>query len=538
MSSSAGAIQVQSLQPEHPDHCPACSTPIQHVTKNPFERAREGLVQLEMLAKLEADHERGLRSLDEASRELRAMLRELEEFSISEGQADTELCIYLAGIPHPPVTPDWWAPLLSSDRDQTVFTPSLDQLLELADIAATRDVNTQEALKVREAELAEQRRLNDARVWVAEHVSRINRVAEDAALARARIAAWEDANAGLMKLASEEALGNERDRPIKEAYDSFYRYLTLFCAQLPGMLIADLNIATMELYNEFNHTDRPEDKLSELLLPITGEGIIQVAFCGRPAQRVNALTALSEGHIRCLGLAILLAKAKSVGAPLIVFDDAINAIDHDHRSGIRKAIFESERFEKTQIIVTCHSPEFVKDIENHLPQKLRGDCCQYVLMHHSGDHQPRVSPDVGSQNYLSRARDAIDNRFDPRDALSFARKSLEMLTDKAWKWLESHRVGNISVQMDGPGKEPQLRNLCEALQKKLQKSPTFAHASKQPLLDNLNAILGIPEQNLIWTLLNKGTHEEPNRDDFDMVHVRTVLNVLGNIDALELRRDR
>jgi hypothetical protein len=38
--------------------------------------------------------------------------------------------------------------------------------------------------------------------------------------------------------------------------------------------------------------------------------------------------------------------------------------------------------------------------------------------------------------------------------------------------------------------------------------------------------------------LNKGTHEEPNRDDFDMVHVETVLSVLGNIDALELRPNR
>jgi hypothetical protein len=223
---------------------------------------------------------------------------------------------------------------------------------------------------------------------------------------------------------------------------------------------------------------------------------------------------------------------------VIVFDDAINAIDHDHRSGIRQAIFESERFRQTQIIVTCHSPEFVKDIENHLPQDLRRDCRQYVLLHHRGDHQPRVNPDAGSQNYLARAREAIDTRFNPRDALSFARKSLEMLANKAWKWLESHRVGNMSVQIEGPGKEPQLRTLCEALRTKLRDTPTFAHASKQPLMDSLNTILGIPEQNLVWTLLNKGAHEEPNRDDFDMAHVETVLAVLRNIDALELRPNR
>jgi hypothetical protein len=33
--------------------------------------------------------------------------------------------------------------------------------------------------------------------------------------------------------------------------------------------------------------------------------------------------------------------------PTIVFDDAINAIDHDHRGGIREALFESETFAET-----------------------------------------------------------------------------------------------------------------------------------------------------------------------------------------------
>ncbi|WP_208113495.1 hypothetical protein [Tahibacter aquaticus] len=72
---------------------------------------------------------------------------------------------------------------------------------------------------------------------------------------------------------------------------------------------------TIALYNEFNHRDRDEDKLADLCLPLTGDGIIDIAFRGNPQRRVNALAALSEGHIRCLGLAILLAKAEAVGAP-------------------------------------------------------------------------------------------------------------------------------------------------------------------------------------------------------------------------------
>ena len=68
------------------------------------------------------------------------------------------------------------------------------------------------------------------------------------------------------------------------------------------------------------------DKLAALHLPLTSEQRIEFSFRGNPQVRVDALKILSEGHIRCLGLSILLAKSLSVESPLIVFDDAINAI--------------------------------------------------------------------------------------------------------------------------------------------------------------------------------------------------------------------
>jgi len=528
---------VLALRAEHADLCPACLTPIADVAKNPFERAEAGLRELKELAALETEHERLVRACNEAGRTLRAELAKLEEFLRSEGRADSPVALYLRELPRNPEGRDWWRGAYSPNTGETGAKPSVEQILEVADAASARDERTQEALRARDEDLAAQQRLNDARVWMAEHDTTRARAMEDASQARVRIGQWELANEDLIRRAGLEAAANEQDCPIKEAYDSFYGLLERFRGQLPGMLMADLNASTMALYNEFNHDDRDEDKLADLRLPLTGEDIIEIAFRGNPERRVNALVALSEGHIRCLGLAILLAKSESVGAPAIIFDDAINAIDHEHRGGIRHALFETDRFAATQLVVTCHSPEFIKDVENRLPREARGDCQQYVLRHHAGDHQPRVNPDVGTQNYLARARQAME-RFDPRDALSFARKSLEMQTHKAWKWLESHRIGNIAVLVEGPGKEPQLRTLCEALAAKLRTTPTFTHRSKEPLLAGLNTILGIGEQNLVWTLLNKGTHEEPDRDDFDLAHVETVLRVLDAIDALPMPRAR
>ena len=144
----------------------------------------------------------------------------------------------------------------------------------------------------------------------------------------------------------------------------------------------------MTLYNAFNRNDWDADKLSALHLPLTGDSKIEITFRGKPNERVDALHVLSEGHIRCLGLAILLAKAKSIQCPVVIFDDAINAIDHDHRGGIRETIFESDHFAQTQLIVTCHSNEFIKDIEQNLPKGERDECQIYLFRHHNGDYQP------------------------------------------------------------------------------------------------------------------------------------------------------
>ena len=81
-------------------------------------------------------------------------------------------------------------------------------------------------------------------------------------------------------------------------------------------------------------------------------------------------------------------------------------------------------------------------------------------------------------------------------------------------------------------------NLCEALLKKLNDTATFVHANKAPLVAAYGRILGIPVNNLVWSYLNKGTHEEADRDDFDAEKVEWVVQTLQEVDALDLRDGR
>jgi len=125
-----------------------------------------------------------------------------------------------------------------------------------------------------------------------------------------------------------------------------------------------------------------------------------------------------------------------------------------------------------------------------------------------------------------------------REALAALRQALEMLSEKIWHWLESHELGVLTLMLAGVNAEPKLRNLCEALVKKLNEASTFNHANKERVLVAYRRILGIPKTNLVWTYLNKGTHEEADRDDFDGELVESIVQTLEELDKLDVRPGR
>lgn len=531
---------VLALQATEGDHCPACDTPLADAKSNPFDKAMTGLAHLEELGELQEERKIALGKVATASRELRRQLANLTVFVATHGEQETPVGRYLAGLAAEP-RGDWWAavyPIRAPHESGTAAASvTLEQILAVADRVAVQDAASLLAHQERQRNITERDGLIAFQLSVQAQDLKRQQLVDGVAAAKSRIAAFDVGNAALIREVAQEALDITRDAPIKAAYDRFLALLRNYRNQLPGTLMEGLNDAAMNLYNEFNRNDLEPDKLAALHLPVTGEQKIEISFRGNPQVRVDALRILSEGHIRCLGLAILLAKGQSIQSPLIVFDDAINAIDHDHRSGIRETIFESDHFAQTQLIVTCHSNEFIKDIQQHLPAQRRGDCQVYLFRSHTGNYQPRVTGNVPSKNYVVKARaskDALDNR----EALASCRQGLEMLSEKVWRWLASHDLGVLNLQLAGVGTEPGLRNLCEALFKRLEDAATFNHANKTLLVAAYGQILGIPAANLIWNNLNKGTHEEANRDDFDAALVETVVQTLEALDGLDLRVGR
>ncbi|MBK3752823.1 AAA family ATPase [Pseudomonas aeruginosa] len=521
------------------ERCPACDTPLDgqpHVATDPYQKATDGLRQLQELGALQDRQQTAETLLGQASRELRQMFAPIATFLTTQAEEDSATGRWIAQLQGEPVG-RWWSVLHPAAAAPEAGAPSLAKILAVVDRMAAQDDTSRRAQQDRLPHIAERRRLSEFQLRVQAQDLKRQQLTENVEAAKGRIKAFDETNAELIAQAEQEKLDIARDAPFKVAYDRFLEELRAYRDQLPEQLMTGLNDAAKDLYNAFNRNDRDEDKLSALHLPLTGDGKIEISFRGNPDARMDALHVLSEGHIRCLGLAILMAKAKSIGCPVIVFDDAINAIDHDHRGGIREAIFESDQFAQTQLIVTCHSNEFIKDIQQHLPVQRRGSCQVYLFRHHDGNYQPRVAGNIPTANYIAKARAAREVLND-REALAASRQALEMLSEKTWRWLGSHDQGLLNLLLAGVGAEPALRNLCEALVKKLRDAQTFNHTNKDPLMTAYGRVLGIPVNNLVWTYLNKGTHEEAERDDFDGELVETVVQTLEELDRLDLRPGR
>jgi recombinational DNA repair ATPase RecF len=361
---------IIDLQATEGSHCPACDTPLDgpnHVLNNPYEKAAVGLKQLSDLAELQVNQKQATESVAQASRSLKAKLETLRKFVISNAEQATVVGRYLTALPEV-VTGVWWVSIYDAYAKPELELPSLENILDVAERIEVQDKASRLALEERQRNITERDRLVEYQLLIQVQDNKRQLFIDSVAAARFRIEAFEEGNAGLIQEAVQERSDKEHDTPIKEAYDRFLQLLRSYRNHLPATLIAGLNDRAMMLYNEFNRNDLDADKLAGLHLPLTGEQKIEFSFRGNPQARVDALKILSEGHVRCLGLAILLAKNLSLESPLIVFDDAINAIDHDHRRGIRETIFESDHFANMQIIVTCHSHEFIKDIQQSLAQ--------------------------------------------------------------------------------------------------------------------------------------------------------------------------
>jgi wobble nucleotide-excising tRNase len=301
--------------------------------------------------------------------------------------------------------------------------------------------------------------------------------------------------------------------------------------ELPVKLISNLNELTKDFYNEINKHDADFELLERIELPTRPEERIIAYFKDKPNQAVDALQVLSEGHIRCLGLSILLSKIVKDNINIIIFDDVVNAIDDDHRGGIRELLFNSELLKNKQIILTSHAEEFIKDLENQVDKKMYSKLINRITFLPPENRIIRTD-NVTTSNYLTNAKYFLD-RSQKRECLRYCRTALENINSSLWKRLSRTYNAVISVQMRQPKGMPDTMSAALGLEKfmkdlrKKEGNSKFDH-----IIEKYNFLTGLhTTNNTVWNYLNKGTHEEEGLDEFDSLLVKKIYENLEALDS-------
>ena len=513
---------VVQVQPSSLDNCPACKTPINQVAVNPFEHAGEELQKLQYLA----EQQQAMQQLEQQVNQTFIALTQIVSVCCNRFTSDV-ITQYQVSI-NTQANTDWWNSLHQPMQDSfTAWQHLQAQVKKLEEM----DKEIDQATQIREGKQAELNRLREFVRNITILQTRRQTAQQTLTDSQKIITNFDTENAQLIVDAEAEKTTVKRNISISESYRGFVTKLSTYKDSLPGQLVADLGGLVVTLYNEFNRNDSQSELLASVKLPLAQSQRLEISFQADPLQFFDPLHILSEGHIRCIGLAILLAKNLKENCPLLIFDDPVNAIDDDHRESIRRTLFEDQYFSEKQIILTCHGEEFFKDIQNLLPAQLADQSQTLAFLPRLDDPHIRVDFNCAPRNYIIAARGHLD-RNEIREALSKSRQALEALTkEKIWRYVNRYGDGNLSLKFRSATSPIELRNLTEQLKAKVGKGD-FGDPNKYLVFDPINALLGENGRSREWSYLNKGTHEERDRAEFDRKTVSDMVSALESLDKV------
>lgn len=516
---------VLELKAVSAEKCPACQTPLDQTSEDPFQAAETGLVKLGYLSLLEQQYDELKTKQSEAIKNIYVMLKRACSL-IGDEEKPNPLRVLivenesLLGM-------DWWNELIKHhDQKHSLWINLEQQVKELEAV----DAITSQAKTVREKKVE---RLEELRKLYEEIIrlrTRRETLEERIDKASKAIDKFDEDNKKLIEDVENEKEIVEQNKMITNSYNRLIELLNIYRDSLPGKLVADLGERVVELFNAFNRADAPNDLLADLKLPTSSGERILIAFNNDPEVYFDALHVLSEGHIRCVGLAILLAKNLKERCPILIFDDPVNAIDDDHREAIRRTLFEDDFFRGKQIILTCQGEEFFKDIQNLLGVKRTKESICLTFLPQVGEKHIRIDFNSTPRNYLLAAQKHYD-KLETRYALEKARPALEALTKgKIWRYVTRYGDGNLSIKLRDAKSPIELRNLTEQLRSKLSQKE-FTHADRDRILNPIHRLLGISGESREWRYLNKGSHEEADRAEFDRSAVKSIIDALADLDS-------
>lgn len=385
------------------EYCPACSTPLDRVVENPFAKARRELAILGVLTQLTKSQRRVEGRILQVALAIGTTVMAVDSNARLGVGCGMNLDAIRASLTN-----------FNTATDRVgAATQVLNKLTELlvdgeAEIEAYLSICQGRQAEIAQAD-AHVKRLEEQASQLIQATEVLKGLFDEK---RTSLAALKEIGGQLADLTRQRAYlqGGDNTRfnalidQLQLEYGNLYRDLLGYKFALEKARIAGIESKAAEYYKAINHHDGDHERIDALSFEKTGE-TYRIKILSSDGCSVDAFSVLSEGHLRALGLSLLLAMAEKNKFPLIVFDDVVNAIDSDHRSNIIDMFFADPYLRRTQMIITTHDRLFWERfciIADRHPQADQHNSCVLsytnkgiVMIDHAGGFQEKVHRALG-----------------------------------------------------------------------------------------------------------------------------------------------
>ncbi|GLX67020.1 AAA family ATPase [Paenibacillus glycanilyticus] len=520
---------VNELRELSEDKCPVCQTPVTEVLINPFDHAIKKLSELSILAqmedKLESISEEIIAKTTQLLSDINLKVRYAKELSSSIQFIFTKDLLInelkLSNINDKIINVQELINEITRNKEALEV---IEELLNFKNMEFEKSSHRKAALQEEKQTL--QVISNKIKTILTKESTYQNLIND----ANVKLNSFVKNNEELLREVEAEKEQIAINKQFVAAYKSILLKLKKYNLDLPVKLISNLNDLTRDFYNEINKHDADFELIEKIELPVKPEDRINAYFKDNPAKAVDALHVLSEGHVRCLGLSLLLSKIVRDNINIIIFDDVVNAIDDDHRGGIRELLFNSPLVNNKQIILTSHAEEFIKDLENQVGKKQHNNLISRVTFLPPENRIIRTD-NISTSHYLTNAKSFLE-RSQKRDCLRYCRSALENINSSLWKRLARTYNTLISVQIRHPKGMPDTMSAAlglSKLMKDLKKKEGILKFDR--IIETYDFLTGLETtNNTAWNYLNKGTHEEEELFEFDSLIVKKIYEYIEILD--------
>lgn len=514
------AIESISSIPEVDlSHCPACKTPIAQVVVNPFENAKTELDKLSNLSELQKQVSESGTLISQDVRSVISTIKTVHELGKSAGHTGSLLPVLTEFVFNNIESIGNWKPVFESEL--LALGNQTSQIEAIRASVSVHNTELSEKRRLQKAVNSELKKCQDFNTRLIELTANEKKLAEEKRTNKKAVDDFTKANATKLKDIEDENKRITINQQYANAYNRLIQQLKLTRNQLPATLSAGLSEKVKEYYNTINAHDPEFELLDSLTLPAEAGAKFEIKF-KVDSRTHDALYILSEGHIKVLGLSILLAKAINENIGFLIFDDIVNAIDDDHRSGIADLLICHNDLKDRQYILTCHGETFINKLEHKLGTSLAGKHVKsYRFIPVDTVTTRGVQVSIGnSKHYLLKANESL-KKNDLKDSATDCRRAVESISYQLWKKLDKRLKVNLKVTMRAPGVQPDLATVVDSLIKELGKVSGVIR-----LHENLSSL----KAKYPWSLLNKGVHEDEGQPEFERKDISEVITLVQNIE--------